>query len=481
MSRAVRVVLCGMAATAATLGWFAFRGDPRASPPAAAIQGRTAPSDSGAPPAEDLSLAPRPESETEAEIAQADRVVVSDASNVARRVEASVILKGHIESSRTDLERALVSVQGEPTVEWNITPGIPGRRNSSSGSDTSQVRAEVLHDGTFELDVTTLARDVKNLRVIAKHPNLKPRVELVATRPATASNSRERVELHVELKMFEAACTVRGRIIAPGDSRAIVAVTAFVVQDGEVAVGSSEAIECDRQGNFETTTVAGVERVLLAQADAWYPATIRVHCAGDEPIELGTIELERGVSISGQVLLGTAPFGTGMYVSAQLGHAPTWVSVNGSSFVWSGDHFDWAWRTTRAGDLGLYELTGLGPYTYSVRVEDLDGFSPVQALNTLSVLAPATDVELAPKVCELRVAIFEAGAPVRVDFTIRQRFGSDGVYYVHHTTDDNGRATVWLVPGRTSEVVIRSDTPRERDYAVPACEVNGVTEMRIDM
>ena len=194
MSPLARLALCAALAAAAIGGWLAFTGDPRGTPPVAANPASGSHEAGAALQTEDLApIDPHPISERGDPVVHADRVEVSEASSAESKRGLLVILKGHIESARSDIERAVVSVQGEPSDDWNITPGSrPGR--GSSGSNTPRARAEVNHDGTFEVDVTEVAQGARQLRVTAKHPNLKPRVELIATH---AGGGRERVELYV--------------------------------------------------------------------------------------------------------------------------------------------------------------------------------------------------------------------------------------------------------------------------------------------
>src|SRR5882672_473361 len=108
-SRAGRLALCAGVLLVAITGWFGYQRDPRAGPLPAAIPAMAEPSVRATARVEDPSPILSPPINGAAQPASlADRVEVSHAPSSESIPERPVVLRGRIESSRSDLERASV-------------------------------------------------------------------------------------------------------------------------------------------------------------------------------------------------------------------------------------------------------------------------------------------------------------------------------------------------------------------------------------
>jgi hypothetical protein len=253
--------------------------------------------------------------------------------------------------------------------------------------------------------------------------------------------------------------------------------------DGTRVAASAEVVESTRkQGAFELE-LSVQPHVLLAFARDWRPATVRIACSEGETLELSPIVLDRGFSISGQALLGSAPFAAGMIVIADLDRPVSTVNAGTSSFVWTGERFEWPRRQARANELGLFEITALGDRVYSVRLLGVGdpGTPMLLDAQSVSVLAPASDVEISPGLCELHVAVYKSGVPAEQRLAIREAIGRFSERFSEFATDKSGHATMWVSPNYPAELIVDRATRNERVFSLPSCTANGSAELRIDL
>lgn len=393
------------------------------------------------------------------------------------------VLRGRIESSRDDVARASVKVQREPS---GIVDAARERVSSKYGSSREADGAQPLDfnvndDGSFEFDVTEAAQNTSHVAATARHPALKTVTALVSTQPLQRARPGEQIVLTVVLQMFDEICRVRGRVATGNDEALSSTITAFELTHSGLEPVFAKGLETKEGGEFELE-LAPRPHVLLAYARDWRPATAQVACACGETLELSPLMLDRGLTISGQALLGSTPFAAGMTVTARLEQPLTLVKSGVFTFAWTGERFEWLYRQARANELGLYELTALGNRSYSVKLFGLgDPGTPLLDSQSVSVLAPKFDVELAPPLCELRLTFFENGKPSPTRFVFRQHLSQTTVRFSDYSADSGGKATLWLMQGHAAEIVVTTATPEERVYNIVTCDSNGVTEMRIDL
>jgi hypothetical protein len=399
-------------------------------------------------------------------------------------ISPRVFLRGRVESDRTDLELARVEVRARSPDDRYIGTGDGPPRGAEMQDAQLPLTCAVAHDGQFELEVTALALRTGTLVVSASHPSLLAVTESVSTRPVASAKPGARVELSVELSMAQGGCVVRGRVAKPSEPAPTAYVAIFPLTGANRLPAPNPAMQIETSdGKFELGVRSGDEYALVAFAELWRPTTVQIARTSDgDVIDVGVLQLERGASISGRVLLGSwSPSGPGASVFCEVEHADAIVSADRFNFAWIAGAFEWTRRNTQANDFDLYELQALGRCAYALKLASRVPGTFIHDVEPISVLAPAQGVDLAPRACELKLEIVYRGEPAKnAGFLFRQR-RDGGLQFSGYSSDASGRATLWLAPDTAGEIVVRDARAAERTYPIYGCAAGETVALRIDL
>jgi hypothetical protein len=83
--------------------------------------------------------------------------------------------------------------------------------------------------------------------------------------------------------------------------------------------------------------------------------------------------------------------------------------------------------------------------------------------------------------CELHITVFKDGMPSSVRLTIRQWTGRSTERLTQFTSDTSGRASLWISPSSTAELIVDRGEAGERVFSLPDCPADSSAELRIDL
>jgi len=267
--------------------------------------------------------------------------------------------------------------------------------------------------------------------------------------------------LHASVQL-PGACTLTGRVRAPGGERAQLRVASFAwdgSEPGPVALAMVSAYDEDGAFGLELGCADAHVVVLFAEGLRPHSRILPAGFSGD----LGLVVLERGESLSGRADLDGA--GVRALVRAELAQPSASVlrPLMGGWVRWTPTGFEWDRLSTATDAEGAFEIGGLAPARYSVGLGGVsDAFS--SDAGAREVEAPARGLVLSPTLCRVTLQLFQAGLPAAdASFEILDH-GPSGAVQAARRTDGNGEAVLWLDPSRAVKVRLWTE---EREGAKP--------------
>ncbi len=398
---------------------------------------------------------------------------------------------GEARDARADVEPADADATGAPG--WYLVGSVSGL---SPGSDPSEVVLNVFchdvdgpadpaaagahEDGSFDVDLGDLlslpGRPSRDLFVSANHPlHLVANAIVHVEADALERGREQRVELPIDLTLQPAA-GVDGRVRPPaGWALDAFEVGLFAVgEDGEPALEPLRSTPLEPDGRFEFRKRRPGRHVVVATAEGLAPAVLALELRAGEIVDAGTLEpAAGGATLAGTVVLPPGAPRAGCRVRAR-------------SLELTADEHDELWRGLQWSDgaarvreqlattdeTGAFELTGLTPGEYEVRLVGVD--HTLIAEPTVLATAPAEGLLLGEDLGRITVVASSAGEPVRHAHTsfsdLEQSFST--------LTGDDGHAVVYapLDRGLVVEVRRRDLTPESRE--LPA--EDRVLDQRLD-
>jgi len=265
---------------------------------------------------------------------------------------------------------------------------------------------------------------------------------------------------------LDAGVLCRG-VVEPPEARRV---GAFLVMDGAPTSMSLGQGEVHPDGSFELQLPGGNEYAFCAFGTG-RPGTLLAHLGFGPGESLPTLFLPPEMAIEGGLDL------PGSWESATVSAAPVagrgHYAVGGGEFTWLAGAFEWASRVATLTPDGRLRLSGLAPDWYELRIMGARTHSraAVGRLPTLEVRAPASGVDLAPRMARVRLRLERDGAPVQADrIALIQDFGRGGSSHLQAAADSRGVAEFWLDPDAPAWVQGGEHArflPRELDARAP--------------
>jgi RNA polymerase sigma-70 factor (ECF subfamily) len=311
------------------------------------------------------------------------------------------------------------------------------------GTSTSKfIRAVAARDGTFAADVGSLFEqgvDVDEVSVIADHPGHMP---------ARARVPIDRLD-GVELRLLPSGAALVRVLDDEGSP----------VEGASVSLHRRPAGDDDRPARIESVMTDGEGRARLRSAEngphlvvaaipGRRPAAAEIMLTVRGVIEPETLVLERGVTIAGRVR-EVSPSGLPLVVEAQRRGGRSW-SVGRCLVCFLNGRPELARATADVDGEGLFVLEGLARGSHLLRIESSRRarlHMHVSETHEKTVDAPVEDVELELSTSRITAEVRIDGRPVK---KAHLTFFLEGA--VSRSTDETGRATVWVVPGSTYEI-----------------------------
>jgi hypothetical protein len=184
--------------------------------------------------------------------------------------------------------------------------------------------------------------------------------------------------------------------------------------------------------------------ILLVCADRFLPLTLPLERPAQSLVELGSLKLAHGVSIGGRVQSGGQPVPRAE-IAAVLDSALENFALDDRFLKWSHRRFVWAFAIADTTRDGAFEIAGLEPENYRVRLSSLRGRQAVLGLESSAnreVRAPAEGVEFALDAATVQVNFTSDGKPLAgVQAQVKYEGG-----HVSAVSDDAGACTFKIVP-----------------------------------
>jgi hypothetical protein len=397
-----------------------------------------------------------------------------------------VVLRGKIESTCPNLERAHVRVRFafSPCADFDEllfyeATAYP-RADGSFAVDVSHLvflreqaaAAEAAWHHTDRKDVNTRPQV---LAVSVGHPDLEPALVEVPLGDPERWRGERTVELTTVVPMPWQHVTLVGSAASNDGGARFVEFVALRIEDGRPSSTPEASVLTKSDARFRLELKRPGEFLVVAFTDGYRPHTVRAkaHVVGE--YDVGHIELDRGVSVRGRVAKADHTGVSGATVSASPRTNIARIATS-PALVWTGETCEWSSRSVLTGADGSYEIVQLGPGAYSLVFAGVAGtlFGDTPALD---VTAPSStaDLVVGADACEIHLVVFVAGRPGRASFTVHQTRGGS-TSRAAQASDDDGNATLYVDPKATSTVEVGDHT-----FPVPDCTAGRVTEMRIDL
>jgi RNA polymerase sigma factor (sigma-70 family) len=377
-------------------------------------------------------------------------------------------------------------VHGAPAgreTETKLTAMFLGRFNI-----TDAVSGFAASDGSFEIDVSSVVQrwlrsaEPNELRVEVVHPVCQlaeSRVPFASAHIEASAGSGRCAEFRCDFELVSAA-VLTGRIDTPADwkpveeqgrppARPRLGLFDFASGAPHLEQGLAHT-SCDADGRWTLRVHRSGEFTLVACADGLHPLSRAVKVVLGQSVDIGSIELTRGVSISGTVRRAGHPIGAGAEVSAEAKRdsgarisilSPEWRQAE--LYVVDGIAEYARIRATTIAD-GSYAIEGLAPVDYDVSVAQ----NPVTRMTLGSrrriertVRAPQSGVDLDGVPPTIELALTVNGRPptdedlegVVVDLVPLSDGSSRGE--INLTREAQGYGKIQLVAGIAYELRVR--------------------------
>ncbi len=306
-------------------------------------------------------------------------------------------------------------------------------------------------DGHFSLDVTPIfgaGTTIVELHVRADHPDYVPAEARV---PVTSSAEARARRYHVRIPL-ERAGVLSGRVETARGDPAKTTVAAFRMDGGKPTTDAACAAESDAEGRYRLRVgKAASYLVVAAGSELGTPAQALVDAAPGSHVEVPTLVLGEGVGIRGVARDLTAPLAGASVEAHPDREGAVHLSVGGTDIDWRPHLPAMSGATARTDVRGRFDLTGLAPGPYRLRVAHAAGFTVhVDAAfdSEVVVEAPTTDARLTLHGCLVTLAVVRDGRPVpRSALTV---MGTSGC--VSLVADAAGEARLLLPAGDEIQV-----------------------------
>lgn len=317
-------------------------------------------------------------------------------------------------------------VRGAPPgreTETKLTAQFIGRFNVQD-----KVEGRPASDGSFEFDISEGltpwlgSGEPNDLRVRAEHL-----VCQVAEVNLPYSTDKRVYECEIALKL---GAVVTGRVAVPAGWKPGLGWSGEPLRPDVALFDGSQALtqqrdgldhaECDVEGRWTLRANHEGNFRVIAAVDGLRPASREVVLSLGQCLDAGTIELERGATISGHARAagkpppeGTLVMARKKYQSASIG-VPSRGSLSLGSISTAGGELEYAFVRARTHADGSYEICGLAAEEYDVQVQQLAGLRmgvDERARFGRSVRAPQSGVDLEDLPPCFELALTVSGRP----------------------------------------------------------------------
>jgi hypothetical protein len=385
---------------------------------------------------------------------------------------SSVVLRGRLREHAPSEASVLISVSGA----WGGS-GVMSKieRLSQRYWPASHEATGALYlgwDGSFELDVSELFRPGRP-HALAVEATSEGRVgwASVSVGEAGADGVGPRV-LSVTLDL-DRPREVSGEVHGGPGAR----VAAFHLVEGLPVRHAAGYTRAAADGSFALSLPVANSYLIVAYAEGLRPVSRESYLGFERSGYLPAFYLDVGATIKGRVTLG------GRSVSATVTAAPErdvsrgFVAGPDELFLIDG-RFEWGATSARAEHDGDFELTGLAPGDYRVRLSGvaLEEGGTVGRLPTSIATAPAVGLDLSPDAARVRLEFHgDLAALAETGYALEQDFGRAGKTRITVRPNAEGLAELWLSPGDPVRGVGTSFEFLPRDCAGgPPCVVDVV-------
>lgn len=404
-------------------------------------------------------LEPRVEAPVSADPLEAPSSEREATTRESTKAPAAIVLAGFVRTAagpaaEVDLivtaARGAVRGEGAGTQVRDVTRERGAQRNYSGGAVCRSGA-----DGAYRIDITKFvgarapdaneragsrsALWIKAVRIGELPREFEvsfptPRDVLTATAPS---------ELRADLEL-RAACVLRGTVVTQMPSDVQPQVALFELIDGAPRRQPVQVARCDAaHGEFELVAECGLEGVLVAWAEDLRPQS-RVLRVGDGFGRFDFV-LDRGAVVAGRVSLASEPVAGTLDFELALPDAID-CSLGESWLRWTGSEFEWTRVNATSDVLGSFEVAGLAPANYQVSIRGVRSGYALQ-LPPMTVVAPATGVELTVPLARVELTVFKSGERAsRLAMQI-QDVSNGGSAAAGFSTDDSGVVVLWLAEG----------------------------------
>jgi len=343
--------------------------------------------------------------------------------------------------------------------------------------------------GEFELDVTPLFLFDRRLEWVpdrlvldASHEENLPGRTLVAMEidgralDLAAFHERSVTVVQADVDLLPAGWIV-GKVRTSEGALGGVRVSVFPLVDGTPGEAIGEGWT-RLDGIFRVRVAPAARLVAAACAPGFLPASALTGMRLPMEVEVGELVLTRGVSIAGRAQLGTSQ-ASGATVGAFRSAISAVPTANRCGpFQWSGASFATLSASAVAGADGTFEIAGLSPGEYEVRIVAAPD-ALVQMTRGVRVLAPASGVELGSTLGLVRLELVADGQPVQrtIELIEQGDLGFVPRSLGFHATDAQGKVAFWLPLDRLYAIPL----PGEREFGFRSPRGAGEQTLRVEL
>lgn len=344
-------------------------------------------------------------------------------------------------------------------------------------------------DGTIAVDVTAFFADSqhlpKKLLLSSEHANFVDERIYIDCRTADGQAiDRALLSQPGEVAIafgadLQPRYIVRGQAaLCDGVSEQVTVAAWKLSDDGRPAIPAGHTDIFSTGGRFTFHLERDSDYAITAFAADSAPRTQFFRTDGELNIELPTFLLERGAAIAGRVDLARHSFGASASVTAVAAQDPSQRErVSSPDLWWNGAEFERRGGSAQAESDGSFRISGLAPGRYKLRLAIARDWAPADV--TFDAYAPSSDLVLAPRLVHVTLQLeLDHAALAQHQVRARSVGDSNGRGTPMLTTDDEGRASLWLMPGEQYLVEVPMSERDTRTYGkIVPWNGNEVTEL----